>query len=242
MKIGLIGYGKMGKAIEKIALERGHEIAFRVNSSCPIDQIQISDADVCIEFTQPKLAIGHINTLIDHRIPSVIGTTGWNEYLEEVKNRVQKTDGSLIHASNFSIGVNLFFQLNEYLSSLMAPYSDYHAEVEEIHHTQKLDYPSGTAITLTEGIIAHHPEYTKWNTALNEEPEKQEHFIPVKAVREEDVPGTHSITYSNEIDSIRIEHIAKNRTGFALGAVIAAEWIVNKKGIYTFRDILKSKL
>jgi 4-hydroxy-tetrahydrodipicolinate reductase len=135
--------------------------------------------------------------------------------------------------------VNLFFQLNEYLAKLMAPHTDYKISVEEIHHTQKLDYPSGTAITLTEGILSNSPNYTTWNTALNETPLQEEKSIPIKAVREEHVPGTHIISYSNEIDQIKIEHIANNRLGFALGAVIAAEWIVDKKGIYTFRDTLK---
>lgn len=239
MKIGLVGYGKMGKAIEKIALERGHSIAFKVDSTNTIDTVNLVDADVCIEFTQPQLAINHIHKLLEANVPAVIGTTGWGNELENVTSLVNERKGSLIHASNFSIGVNLFFQLNEYLAKLMAPHTDYKISVEEIHHTQKLDYPSGTAITLTEGILSNSPNYTTWNTALNETPLQEEKSIPIKAVREEHVPGTHIISYSNEIDQIKIEHIANNRLGFALGAVIAAEWIVDKKGIYTFRDTLK---
>lgn len=239
MKIGLIGYGKMGKAIEKIALERGHQIVFKVDSKNTIDSVDLSIADACIEFTQPHLALGHIQTLLEAGVPSVIGTTGWGNELQNVTSLVKERNGSLIHASNFSIGVNLFFQLNEYLAKLMAPYQDYQIKVEEIHHTQKLDYPSGTAITLAEGVIANNSCYTKWNTALNEVPANEHQSIPIQAVREEHVPGTHIIAYSNEIDQIKIEHIANNRIGFALGAVIAAEWIVDKKGIYTFRDTLK---
>lgn len=239
MKIGLIGYGKMGKAIETIAQERGHEIVFRVNSQHSIDSVQLTDADVCIEFSRPDLALKHIKTLLDASVPSVIGTTGWGNELEQVTTWVKQTKGQLIHASNFSLGVNLFFKLNEYLATLMAPYKGYKVAVEEIHHTQKLDYPSGTAITLTEGILKQHSDYSTWNTALNEMPKEEVNSIPVTSLREENVPGTHLITYSSPIDQIKIEHIANNRVGFALGAVIAAEWIVNQKGIFTFRDILK---
>lgn len=238
MKIGLIGYGKMGKAIEKIALKRGHSIVFKVDSQNTIDTVHLSDADTCIEFTQPQLAIHHITQLINAGIPSVIGTTGWGEELQNVTSLVKQRNGSLIHASNFSIGVNLFFQLNEYLAKLMAPYTDYNISVEEIHHTQKLDFPSGTAITLTEGILNNNVNYSKWNTALNQNPIMEKGSIPITAIREEHVPGTHVISYSNEIDQIKIEHIANNRIGFALGAVIAAEWISDKKGIYTFKDTL----
>lgn len=241
MKIGLIGYGKMGKAIEKIALERGHEIVFKVNSQNPIDSVNLNDADVCIEFTQPDLVLQHIQTLIDKNVPAVIGTTGWSKDLDTVTTWVNEKNASLIHASNFSIGVNLFFKLNEYLAKLIAPYNEYNVAVEEIHHTQKLDYPSGTALTLTDGIIQNHTAYTTWNTALNETPETKENSIPVKAVREENIPGTHSVSYASDIDTLKIEHVANNRVGFALGSVIAAEWIANRKGIYTFRDILDEK-
>ncbi len=238
MKIGLIGYGKMGKAIEAIAQERGHEVVFKVNSQLSIEDVQLSDADVCIEFSRPDLALKHIKSLLEAHIPSVIGTTGWWKELELVTTWVKNTNGQLIHASNFSLGVNLFFKLNEYLATLMAPYKEYNVAVEEIHHTQKLDYPSGTAITLTEGIQQNNAAYTTWNTALNEVPDTIQNSIPIQAIREENVPGTHLITYSSPVDQIKIEHIANNRTGFALGAVIAAEWIVNQKGIFTFRDIL----
>ncbi len=238
MKIGLIGYGKMGKAIEAIAQERGHEIVFKVNSQLSIEDVQLTDADVCIEFSRPDLALKHIKALLEARIPSVIGTTGWGKELERVTTWVKNTKGQLIHASNFSLGVNLFFKLNEYLATLMAPYKEYNVKVEEIHHTQKLDYPSGTAITLTEGIQQNNAAYTTWNTALNEVPNTTQNSIPIQAIRQENVPGTHLITYSSPVDQIKIEHIANNRTGFALGAIIAAEWIVNQKGIFTFRDIL----
>lgn len=238
MKIGLIGYGKMGKAIEVIAQERGHEIVFRVNSQHSIENVQLSDADVCIEFSRPDLALKHIKILLDAHIPSVIGTTGWGKELEKVTSWVKETNGKLIHASNFSLGVNLFFKLNEYLATLMAPYKEYQVAVEEIHHTQKLDYPSGTAITLTEGILKNNSDFTTWHTSINEVPKKIENSIPIQSIRQEHVPGTHLISYSSPTDQIKIEHIANNRSGFALGAVIAAEWIVNQKGIFTFRDIL----
>lgn len=242
MKIGLIGYGKMGKAIEAIALERGHTISFRVNSELPISAVNLKDADVCIEFSQPKLALNHIETLLTNKIPTVVGTTGWNDAVEQVENWVTEHDGSLVHASNFSIGVNLFFQLNEYLAKLMSPHLDYKIYTEEIHHTQKLDYPSGTSITLAEGILENNANFNAWKSSLNEPIEIENDQFPIVAKRIENVPGTHRIQYKSEIDEISIEHVANNRKGFALGAVVAAEWIVNNKGIHTFKDTIKSTL
>lgn len=239
MKIGLIGYGKMGKEIEKIALERGHEIAFYVNSKHPIETINLNDADVCIEFSVPDLALQHIQVALQNKKPLVVGTTGWNEHLDKVTEWVNQTNGSLVHASNFSIGVNLFFQLNEQLARLMNSYNEYKVAVTEIHHTGKKDYPSGTAITLTEGIIHQSDKYTGWKADLNQMPSTDHQNIPIESDRIADVPGTHTISYTSEIDTIKIEHLANNRKGFALGAVVAAEWVVQHKGIHTFRNVLK---
>lgn len=240
MKIGLLGYGKMGKEIEKIALKRGHFISFAVNSEFPIEKAPLYEADVCIDFSTPTTVMHHIETTLKAHLPLVVGTTGWNEELPRVTEWVNKYKVGLVHASNFSIGVNLFFKLNEYLADLMKDYSDYKIHVEETHHTQKKDYPSGTAISLVHDIIQHHPLYKSWKAELNDEPRlMNETILPIRSNRIEDVPGTHEITYKSPIDSIIIEHKANNRQGFALGAVVAAEWVVNQKGIHTFREVLK---
>ncbi|MEN9700150.1 MAG: hypothetical protein RLZZ301_1348 [Bacteroidota bacterium] len=233
MKIALIGYGKMGKAIEAIALERGHEICARVNRQCGLDQIDWSDIDVAIEFTQPELATSHIRFCLERNIPIVVGTTAWQHELLAIEAAVKQANGALLHASNFSVGVNLFFELNRQLAKLMNKHPEYHVRVEETHHVQKLDAPSGTAVSLLNDLIKEHDVYDSWQ--FNGQDNGQ---IPVLAHRIPDVPGTHEISYESDIDTIRIEHIAHNRKGFAQGAVIAAEFLVGKKGIFTMSDIL----
>jgi 4-hydroxy-tetrahydrodipicolinate reductase len=238
MKIGLIGYGKMGKAIEEIALERGHTIAFRVNSDNPIETVNLHLADVAIEFSQPILAFQHIEACVNQQLPIVVGTTAWQEQLPEVIDLLELNNGSLLHSSNFSIGVNIFFQLNERLAQLMSPYSEYKAEIEEIHHVQKLDAPSGTAVVLADGIVQNNDQYASWICSQGQPPVTTNQQLGVTAVRLPDVPGTHTIRYTSEIDTITITHEAHNRKGFALGAVLAAEFLVDKKGLFTMRDVL----
>ncbi len=235
MKIALIGYGKMGKEIEQITLSRGHEIFLKICAE-NLHEFTIENlkkADVAIEFTTPDAALKNIFTCIDAGVPVVVGTTGWNMHLKEVKDYCQKNNGTLLYASNFSVGVNLFFALNKYLAELMAPYNQYNVIMEEIHHTQKLDAPSGTAISLANDILAVHPTKKQWSLEKND---AENLFINAKRINS--VPGTHSIKYSSEIDDIEIIHTAHNRKGFATGAVIAAEWILGKKGVYTMNDVL----
>lgn len=238
MKIALVGYGKMGKEIEKVALDRGHSIAARITSSKPLESQDISAIDVAIDFSTPSTVLSNIHFLVDHKIPSVIGTTGWNDSLTEVKERVKTNDTVLLHASNFSVGVNLFFKLNQMLAKLMNQNSDYDISMEEIHHIEKLDAPSGTAITLAEGIIENHQLYQDWKCPQGLKTNANGKAINIEAIREPDVKGTHSIYYTSEIDTISIKHEAHNRKGFALGAVLAAEWIMDKKGVYTMKDVL----
>lgn len=238
MNIALIGYGKMGKVIEEIAVERGHTISAIVNSNNPIDKADLSDTDVAIEFTQPDLAIGHIELCFKHGIPIVVGTTGWHKSLDEIEEMTIERSGSLLHASNFSIGVNVFFEVNKRLAELISGKEAYSASLEETHHTQKLDAPSGTAITLANGILENNADYSSWVHGKEIKPYFVEHQLPVISYRKPDVPGTHVITYASEIDTITLTHEAHNRKGFALGAVISAEWIVGKKGVFTIKDVL----
>ena len=238
MNIALIGYGKMGKAIEQIALERGHTIVAKVNKEYSISQLAELPIDVAIEFTQPELAVEHIQYCMQHSIPVVVGTTAWQERLPEVENMVSSANGSLLHASNFSIGVNIFFEINKRLAQLMAGKPDYKACVEEIHHLQKLDAPSGTAITIADGIMQNNPDYISWVLGEEKEPHTAEGQLGITSHRLPDVPGTHTVTYTSEIDTISMTHQAHNRKGFALGAVIAAEWLYGKKGIFTMNDVL----
>lgn len=238
MKIGLAGYGKMGKIIEEIAIERGHQVLFKSNSVFPMNSKDIDSVDVVIEFTKPDLALKHIQQVVAQNKPIVVGTTGWNEQLSVVKSLIDEKQGSLIYASNFSIGVNIFFKLNEKLSKLMAKQSDYQVSIDEIHHTQKVDSPSGTAISLANGILENNETYNSWVCGEGELPPTVDGQIGVAAHRIPDVPGTHTVSYNSEIDSISITHQAHNRRGFALGAVISAEWIVDKKGLFTVNDLL----
>ncbi len=239
MKIGLVGYGKMGRAIEEIAIERGHEILFKSNSVFPLNSKDIESVDVIIEFTKPDLAKQHIDLVLKYNTPIIVGTTGWNEQLKEVEESVKQSNGSLLYASNFSIGVNLFFELNRKLAELLGNYSDYKPSINEIHHTQKVDAPSGTAITLANDIIENNASYFSWVCSEGKVPHTANGQLGVVAHRIPDVPGTHTIAYTSDIDTISITHQAHNRRGFALGAVLAAEWIINKKGIYTISDMLK---
>jgi 4-hydroxy-tetrahydrodipicolinate reductase len=238
MRIALVGYGKMGKEIEKIALERGHTIAAKITSSNPLEKQNTNDFDVAIDFSTPSAVLSNIHFLVDHKVPSVIGTTGWNDSLLEVKERVKSNDTVLLHASNFSVGVNLFFKLNQMLAKLMNQHSEYDVSMEEIHHTEKLDAPSGTAITLAESIIENHKLYEDWKCPQVLKKEANGKVINIDAIRKPDVKGTHSIYYKSAIDTISIKHEAHNRKGFALGAILAAEWIIDKKGVYTMKDVL----
>jgi 4-hydroxy-tetrahydrodipicolinate reductase len=232
MKIALLGYGKMGKAIERIALNRGHEIVLKINAS--IKDYNISDADVAIDFSIPDAAVSNISRCLNNGVPVISGTTGWLNDYDDIAQLCKEQDGAFIYASNFSLGVNLFFELNNYLAKLMQPQTQYKTAIEEIHHTQKLDAPSGTAITLAEGIIENSIA-KDWHLDNNtQNPES----ISIEAKRIENVPGTHIIKYDSDIDSIHISHTAHNREGFALGAVVAAEWIIGKTGIFTMKDVL----
>ena len=230
MKIALLGYGKMGKVIEKIALERGHEIVLRKDSSDTFEGI--TKADVAIDFSVPTTAVSHISECLNQNIPVISGTTGWIENYDEMVRLCKEKNGSFIYASNFSLGVNIFFELNNYLAKIMKNLKDYNVSMEEIHHTQKLDAPSGTAISLANGII-ENTDYTNWTL---ENPSENE--IHINAKRIENIPGTHAIFYDSKVDQIEIKHTAHSREGFALGSVIAAEWLIGKKGVFTMKDVL----
>ena len=231
MKIALLGYGKMGKVIEKIAIDRGHDVVLKIDKNDK--SFDISKADVAIDFSVPAAAVGNISMALNNKVPVISGTTGWLDQFEQIKNLCKKTNGAFIYASNFSLGVNIFFALNKKLAQMMEQHAQYSASLEEIHHTEKLDAPSGTAITLAEGILPHIPQ-NEWKLA--EEASKND--LPITALREPHVPGTHTVTYNSDVDKIQIEHIAHSRDGFALGAVVAAEWIVGKNGIFTMNDVL----
>ena len=228
MKIALLGYGRMGQAIEKIAIDRGHTIVAKIDRDNPDEAYE---ADVAINFSVPMAAYENITSAIDKKIPVVCGTTGWLDRLDEVETLCQQNEGAFLYASNFSLGVNLFFELNVKLADMMQKQPLYTASIEEIHHTQKLDKPSGTAITLAEGIPSAG---NVWHLI-----EDNGEGVPITSIRKDEVPGTHTVTHRSEIDEISITHTAHNRTGFALGAIIAAEWIQNKKGIFSMRDVLQ---
>lgn len=230
MKIALLGYGKMGKAIEQIALNRGHEIILKVDkdtASYTLDQV-----DVAIDFSTPDAAVTNITTCLNHNVAVISGTTGWLNHFGQVVDLCHKKNGSFLYASNFSLGVNIFFELNRTLSKLMGNLKDYTISMEEIHHTQKLDAPSGTAISLAEDIIKNS-DYDTWT--LDAATPKA---LPIHVKRIENVPGTHEVSYTSAVDTIEIKHTAHSREGFALGAVIAAEWIANKKGVFSMKDVL----
>ncbi len=236
MKIALIGYGKMGKAIEAIALKEGHEILFRIdeNNTELLESEDFKTVDVAIEFSTPNTAFDNIMKCLDACIPVVVGTTGWLDKLATVEEKVNNNHLSFLYASNFSIGVNLFFELNKKLASLMANQTQYEVEMEEIHHTQKKDSPSGTAVTLAEQILSEVPRKTQW---INE-PSSIAEELSIISKRIDPTPGTHTIRYRSEIDDIEIRHTAHSRKGFAKGALSAAEYIHNKKGIFSMKDVL----
>lgn len=236
MKIALIGYGKMGQAIERIALARGHEVVLRISSANRAEMTpgNLRNAEVAIEFSVPHVAQQNVAVCLDAGVPVVCGTTGWNEHLQEAREKAIQNDTAFLHASNFSIGVNIFFEVNKLLARLMKGREDYDVKVEETHHIHKKDAPAGTAITLAEQIIANRGGHTAWT--LNDADGQD--TIPIFSHRIGEVPGTHHVSYSSEIDTIDITHTAHNRSGFALGAVLAAEFVAGKKGVFSMTDVL----
>lgn len=237
MHIALLGYGKMGKVIEKIALERGHTIAAKVTSRHPIEQAELERATVAIEFSRPEMAVKHITHCIERRLPVVVGTTGWYAALESVEEHCRSREGALLYATNFSLGVHLFFEMNRKLAQLMASHPDYRAAIVETHHTEKKDAPSGTAISTGEDIVGANHRYTQWIAVEEGQPTAPD-ALPITAVRSPDVPGTHQVSYTSTVDTIDLVHTAHNRNGFGQGSVVAAEWLVGKQGVFTMNDVL----
>jgi 4-hydroxy-tetrahydrodipicolinate reductase len=231
MKIALLGYGKMGQVIEKIALQRGHEIVVRKSIEDSFDGLD--NSEVAIEFSAPDAAVENISAALNLGIPVISGTTGWLHDYDKMVQLCNKKNSAFISSSNFSLGVNIFFELNAYLAKIMSKFEDYKVGIEEIHHTQKLDAPSGTAISLAKGVI-ENSDYNNWTL---ENPKLDDILIDAKRI--ENVPGTHTVSYNSNVDLIEIKHLAHNREGFALGAVIAAEWIVGKHGVFTMKDVLE---
>ena len=231
MNIALLGYGKMGKEIEQISINRGHSIVIKADIDTEYD---VREADVAIDFSVPSSALSNIANCFTNNVPVISGTTGWLDDYEKAVSLCKEKNGAFIYASNFSLGVNIFFELNKTLAKLMNQLKQYDVSIEEIHHTQKLDAPSGTAISLANGII-ENSEYKNWKL-VEENPENME--LPITAKRIENVPGTHTVSYTSEVDRIDIKHTAHNRQGFALGAVIAAEWLLGKTGVFTMNDVL----
>lgn len=241
MNILILGYGKMGKTIERIATDRGHHIIAKVdvdNRDEILEGLDTSLVDAAIEFTQPESAPLNIRYCLKHDIPVISGTTGWLREKPSVEDYCIERNGTFFYASNFSIGVNVFFKVNEYLASIMKNYKQYEPGIEEIHHIQKKDEPSGTAITIAEGMLKYLPGKNDW-LLEGRQSATPEQNIQIRSVREGDVPGTHTVTYHSEIDDIQIKHQAHGREGFALGAVLVAEWIKNKKGILGMDDFIK---
>lgn len=236
MRIALIGYGKMGKAIEEVALHRKHEITIKIDQPNlhEFTKENMAKVDVAIEFTSPHTAYENIKSCIEFGVPVVCGSTGWTDQLEEMKKMVIEKNGAFIYSSNFSVGVNIFFEVNKRLAALMAPHPAYEVILEETHHTQKKDAPSGTAITLAEQIMEHIKRKKQWVNEISDNPEDLE----IISQRIDPAPGTHSIKYSSAIDDIEIIHTAHNRKGFATGAVLAAEFLKDKKGFFAMKDVL----
>lgn len=242
MKIALFGYGKMGRIIEQYAVERGHEIVLIIdeNNRHDISTEDLKAADVAIDFTTPASVVANIKDCFSADLPLVVGTTGWYDQLETLKAECLAANHSLLYGSNFSIGVNIFFHVNKYLASAMRQHQQYEVLVEEIHHTAKLDAPSGTAITLAEGIIENIGSKTDWvNYIVDEEKEviAKPNQLLIESHRIEDVPGTHTVLYSSEVDQIEFKHTAHSRAGFALGAIVAAEWLLGKKGFFEVTEM-----
>jgi 4-hydroxy-tetrahydrodipicolinate reductase len=236
MKIALIGYGRMGHEIEAVAVKRGHNISLIIDQDniADLNPVKLKGIDVAIEFSFPDAACGNIIKCLQNRIPVVSGTTGWLENYGKAVDTCKKYNSAFIHSTNFSIGVNILFKLNSELAGYIEKFGGYHVSIEEIHHTKKLDAPSGTAITLAEGISKNNSAYKGWSP----ENEKSPDMVPVKSVREGLIPGTHTVTWDSEIDIISIKHEALNRKGLALGAVVAAEYIHNKQGVFTMNDVM----
>ena len=242
MKIALIGTGKMGKAIEEKALLAGHEIVLQINSGNPSDLTpeNLKSADVAIEFTRPDSVISNLLVCLQAQIPVVCGTTGWHMEYESVRKQFLERNGSLLTATNFSIGVNLMFQLNIELSKWMNAHPSYFPQLTELHHIRKLDKPSGTAVTLAQDLIHHHPSITSWELQEGNESAAGS-VLGIRSIREDEIIGTHQLTWTSPIDSISIRHEAFNRDGFAIGALLAAEWLAGKKGVFGMSDVLFSK-
>lgn len=234
MNIALLGYGKMGKAIEKIAIQRGHTIVQKLDRE---NTFNPKGVDVAIDFSMPEAAVANISSCLHAGISVISGTTGWLDQYDQVVALCEEKAGAFIYSSNFSVGVNLFFELNKKLANLMNNQEDYHLGLEEIHHTQKLDAPSGTAISLAEGIIKNS-HYSKWELSEQNNSAFSNMQVPIQSLREGTVPGTHTVTYKSAIDTIMISHEAHSREGFALGAVVSAEWLLGKKGVFSMRDVL----
>lgn len=242
MKIALIGYGKMGKLLERFAQERGHEIILTIDAdnASDIRSEKFKQADVAIEFSVPHAALAHIYDSFEANVPIVVGTTGWYDDLEQVKQKCLAGNNTLLYASNFSVGVNVFFHVNKLLAKLMNRYPQYEVQVEEIHHTQKLDAPSGTAITIAEGILDGLERKHHWvNEVVGQGDERstKPNELLIESHRIEEVPGTHTVIYSSEVDELEFKHTAHSRAGFALGAILAAEWVQHKKGFYSIQDL-----
>jgi len=242
MRIVLLGYGKMGQLIERFAMKRGHEVVLIIDerNRDSITSEDLKDADLAIDFSTPNAALENISLCFESNLPLVVGTTGWYEHLDEVKETCLDADQTLLYGSNFSIGVNIFFHINKMLAKAINPYKQYDVQVEEIHHIHKLDAPSGTAITIAEGILDNIEEKKNW---VNTVEGSGEEVIPkasellIESLRIEEVPGTHTVLYSSEVDQIEFKHTAHSREGFALGAVIAAEWLLGKKGFYQVTEM-----
>ena len=245
MKIALLGYGKMGKIIEKIALDRKHEIVLKIDldNQDELTAENLQKADVAIEFTTPGTVLNNINQCLNAGVPIVVGTTGWYDEIPQIKEQCAAGNKSLIYASNFSVGVNIFFHVNRILAKLMNKYPYYEVQVEEIHHVQKLDAPSGTAITIAEGILENLDEKKQWVNVLTADADEDNtdnvkvDDLLIESYRIDSVPGTHTVIYDSEVDTIEFKHTAHNRNGFALGAVLAAEWIQDKKGFFSVQDM-----
>ena len=232
MKIALVGYGKMGHIIDEIATEKGHQIVARLNQTPTADLL--GDADVVIEFSNPEVAFENIKICLEHKIPVVCGTTGWLNKKPDIEKIALQNESAFLYGSNFSLGVNLFFELNKKLAQMMAKFPEYKCQLQEIHHTHKKDAPSGTAISLAEDIIQNNHAFESWKLDTTENSE-----LGIEALRKDEVPGTHSVFYQSSVDEIEIKHTAFSRDGFALGAVLAAEWIVGKIGIFSMKDVLE---